>query len=285
VTATRFDHAVVAVRDLDRAIAGFGSAGFDVRPGGVHTGLGTHNAIIRFGLDYIELLAVHDAALAQAQTARNAMLEFLQDHEGLIGYAVATEDIDADAERFSATGLPAVGPFAMDRARPDGRVLSWRLLIPHGLAWRRPWPFLIQWDASDDDRLSWERPGTHSNGAIGVRGVRVLVRDVEAGRVLYGAQLGLNVDEPPAGPGTTALSYELGSSRVELLSPARPDLARALADQGEGLHELVLGSRDLRATRGRLEAAGLKVTEDGSGLHAGGPPLMGARLAFIADDH
>ncbi len=55
---SRFDHAVIAVRNLDAAISAYRALGFEVSPGGHHTGLGTYNAIIRFGLDYIELLAL-----------------------------------------------------------------------------------------------------------------------------------------------------------------------------------------------------------------------------------
>ncbi len=58
--ADRFDHAVIAVQDLDAAMAAYRDLGFAVTPGGKHTGRGTHNAIIRFGLDYLELLAVYD---------------------------------------------------------------------------------------------------------------------------------------------------------------------------------------------------------------------------------
>ncbi len=45
----------------------------------------------------------------------------------------------------------------IERLRPDGRLLSWRLLVPGGVPWLRPWPFLIQWDVPDDERLAWER--------------------------------------------------------------------------------------------------------------------------------
>src|SRR3989442_10410930 len=53
---TRFDHAVIAVRDLDQALRLYRDVlGLDARPAGRHTGLGTHNGIVRFGLDYLEL--------------------------------------------------------------------------------------------------------------------------------------------------------------------------------------------------------------------------------------
>jgi catechol 2,3-dioxygenase-like lactoylglutathione lyase family enzyme len=57
---TRFDHAVIAVRDLEAATQQYQKLGFEVRPGGKHTGRGTYNSIIRFGLDYIELISIYD---------------------------------------------------------------------------------------------------------------------------------------------------------------------------------------------------------------------------------
>ncbi|MFN2521199.1 MAG: VOC family protein [Candidatus Limnocylindria bacterium] len=262
----RLDHVVIAVRDLAVAIERYRSLGFEVQPGGRHVGLGTHNALIRFGLDYIELLAVHDEAEARRQNSRSAMLDFLERREGgLIGYAVATADIDDDARRLGATGLAAVGPFAMSRTRPDGRVLSWRLLIPEGLAWRRPWPFLIQWDAADADRLAWEVPGRHPNGATSVRAVRVLVADAARGREVYGRHLGLveaSGARSEAGP-----RYRLGGTTIELVTASGdPVLQRILADEGEGIHELVLATRDVAAAERRLGTA----------------PADGARIAFSA---
>ena len=56
---TRFDHLVIAVSDLDRAMDSYRSLGFEVFPGGRHEHRGTHNALIRFGgLDYVELRGV-----------------------------------------------------------------------------------------------------------------------------------------------------------------------------------------------------------------------------------
>ncbi len=254
---SRLDHVVIAVRDLPVAIERYRALGFEVQPGGRHVGLGTHNALIRFGPDYIELLAVHDEAEARRQDSRSAMLDFLERREGgLIGYAVATTDIDDDARRFAATGLAAVGPFAMSRTRPDGRVLSWRLLIPEGLAWRRPWPFLIQWDAADAERLAWEVPGTHPNGATGIRAVRVLVADAARAREIYGRQLGLDeVVEAGGAHSDAGPRYRLGGTTIELVTPAGdPAVERILAEEGEGIHELVLATGDVAAAERRLRA-------------------------------
>ena len=120
----RFDHVVIAVRDVQAAADQYRVLGFEVRPGGRHLGRGTENALIRFGLDYIELIAVYDETEAE-DTGRGTLVEFVRQHEGgLVSYALATTDIEADAARFVSEGLEARGPYPVERERPQ----------------RRPWP-------------------------------------------------------------------------------------------------------------------------------------------------
>lgn len=286
---TRFDHAVIAVRDLEAAVERFTRLGFDVHRGGRHTGLGTYNAIVRFGLDYLELLAVADREEAIAGGAAGSeLVAFLDRHEGgLVGYAVATDDIEADARRFAATGLDAVGPFPMERRRPDGRVLSWRLLVPGGVPWVRPWPFLIQWDVPDDERLSWERPGTHANGAIGVAGVAVAVADLDWGIELYRDKLGLSfqaVDEV-ADLAARRARFSLGTFVVDVLAPTGPGEIQAAVDtSGEKPFEVVLRSADLERTRRALADSGIAVepARGRTGLSLPEQVSLGARLTFAS---
>ena len=82
---TRLDHVVIGVRDLNEAIQAYQQLGFDVRPGGRHTGLGTHNALIRFGLDYIELLAIYDESeVERAGGQGQFMMDYLRDRPGAL---------------------------------------------------------------------------------------------------------------------------------------------------------------------------------------------------------
>ena len=216
--ARRLDHVVIAVRDLDDGIARYRALGFDARSGGRHTGRGTHNAIVRFGLDYLELISVYDEAEARA-AGRNELLDVLDSREGLVAYALATDDIEGEAERIRAAGLPLIGPFAMERLRPDGSTLSWRLVIPGDGSYRRPWPFFIQWDQPDAERLARDGATAHPNGARGVRTITVGVRDLPAARHLYAEALGL----VPAGHD----AFRAGTARITLVQ-APEDGPRAI---------------------------------------------------------
>jgi len=113
---TRLDHVVIGVRDLDEAMQAFQQLGFDVRPGGRHTGRGTHNALIRFGLDYLELLAICDESeVTPSDEHGQFMLEYLRERSGaLLGFAFASDNLEDEA------GYSPGKPFAMQRARPDG---------------------------------------------------------------------------------------------------------------------------------------------------------------------
>ncbi len=262
---TRFDHVVIGVRDLDMAQERYRQLGFDVRPGGRHTGLGTHNAIIRFGLDYIELLSIYDEAEARgSRLGGQALLDFLHEREGgLLGYALATEEIEQEAKR-----LRVAVPFAMQRLRPDGRLLTWNVLIPGGVCWRRPWPFLIQWDIPDEQRLSWEEPGTHPNGAIEWIRATVIVRNLESTVDLYQHQLGLKLQERGKVSPLSAsqATFQLGTASIDLLTPTGEGLGQqVLADLGEGLLEVSLAVKDLKQACSFLRQSGIDFETETAG--------------------
>ena len=286
---TRFDHVVIGVRNLDTAIQHYRQLGFDVRSGGRHTGMGTHNAIIRFGLDYIELLAIYDEAEVRAsRLGGQALLDFLHEREGgLLGYALATADIEQEAERFHETEFPEEEPFAMQRLRPDGRLLTWRLLIPSGVCWRRPWPFLIQWDAPDEQRLSWEEPGVHPNGAIGWIRAAVAVHNLESATALYQRQLDLKLQESGevSRLASQRATFQSGTSSIDLLMPTGEGLVQqVLADLGEGLLEVSFAVRDLQQARSFLRQGGIDFEQEAAGprtLLISPHYALGARLILV----
>ena len=280
---TRFDHAVIAVRDLDEAIRLYRSLGFEVDPGGRHNGLGTYNALIRFGLDYIELISIYDQDEVRASGPRGTTLQdLLQKRQGaLAAYALATETIQQEAERLQQTGLDATGPFPMERLRPDGHLLQWRLLVPGGVSYRRPWPFIIAWDAPDEQRLTWDKPGNHPNGATRWFSIDIAVRNLESGIQLYKTQLGL--EEVSRDTTGQSAQFRFGTSTINLLAPGSSILAQSTLDEiGEGPVTLYFAVKSVEQARKLLEQQGLKVEqlENGSLLL----PLeetLGARISLV----
>jgi len=283
----RLDHVVIAVPDLDAAMRDYAALGFDVRAGGGHSGRGTHNALIEFGAGYLELLSVQDPARATAPS-QAALAAFTREQGGgLIGYALGTTDIEATAAQLEREGLAADGPFAMSRMRTDGREIGWRLLVPGGLSWQRPWPFFIQWDEAAD--RPGRAAGEHANGVQGVREIAVVVEDLEQGIDLYGRQLGLPLvarEEIVAWRALRA-TFECGGVSIHVCAPNAPGLvAGMLAVRGEGIWQLILGVRSLADSQSWLERQGV-VLLPATGVVDGAliPPerAVGARLVLRED--
>ena len=288
---THFDHAVIAVRDLDAATTLWRDRlGFDARPGGRHGGRGTQNSIVRFGLDYIELISIYDRDEIDTRAEGNAktLARLLERSEGgLLGYALGTDAIEDEAERLRRAGFDGCEPFPMERLRPDGRLLQWRLLVPGGATWGTPWPFFIQWEIPDEERLRWEAPGEHPNGATAIAALAITVRDLERGRELLGHHLGLR----PAGEQTVAelgarrASFTVGSARLDLLSPAGPGPIARQIDAGiEQPWQLAIAVRDLDAARRLLSDRGvalLPAPGAPNGLLIPPEQAMGARLVLV----
>ena len=283
---TRFDHAVIAVADLERAIESYRALGFDVSPGGRHEHRGTHNALIRFGgADYLELLGVYDPEKAIESGLNGCTLaEFVRDRQGgLVGHCYATDDIEAEAERTREAGLEMVGPFEMKRERPDGRVLTWRLLVPQDVPWRRRWPFFIEWDDPDEERLAVEGVGDHPNGARSVCGVSVAVRALEEAVRLYSILFDL---EPTRRDEVTDLAarratFDVQGFAIDLLSPTgNGPVQEMLERDSEGPFEVKIAVEDLG--RSRLALSEVEFTENAAQGELRPPTeaILGARLVF-----
>jgi len=283
---TRFDHAVIAVANLERAIEAYRALGFEVSLGGRHEHRGTHNALIRFnGADYVELLGIYDPVKAiESGLNGRTLAEFVRDRQGgLVGHCYATDDIEADAARMREARLEMVGPFEMRRERPDGRALTWRLLVPEDIPWRRRWPFFIEWNDPDEVRLAVEGLGDHANGARSVSGVAVAVNDLEEAVRLYSLLFG---QEPTRRDEVTDLtatrtSFDVRGFVIDLLSPAGNGPVQEMLDRdGEGPFEVKIEVEDLATAR--LALSGVEFTENTAQGELR-PPTdagLGARLVF-----
>jgi len=284
---TRFDHAVIAVADLERAVGAYRSLGFDVSPGGRHERRGTHNALIRFeGGQYIELLSVYDPDRATRSGPNGrALAEFLRDREGgLVGHCYATHDIEQEAARMRGAGLELVGPFEMRRQRPDGRTLTWRLLVPVDVPWRRRWPFFIQWDNSTEERLTVEGVGAHLNGARAVTGAAIGVRDLGEARTLYS----ILFDAEPlrrddvAGVAVERATLDIHGFTIDLLAPnGEGPVQQAIESVGEGPLEVTVEVANPEAAVEILAHAGIEPEgARGGALRVPAGAALGARLVL-----
>jgi Glyoxalase-like domain len=142
------DHLVYAVPGVGEASEWLART-TGVRPvaGGRHVGLGSRNALAALGDGaYLELigpdpsqdvkLTGHPFGLADLTAPR------------LVTWAVRVDDIDGAVEASRGRGYDPGPIVELERERPDGVILRWRLTRPAELPFGGVVPFLIDWGES-----------------------------------------------------------------------------------------------------------------------------------------
>jgi catechol 2,3-dioxygenase-like lactoylglutathione lyase family enzyme len=124
------DHLVIAVADPDAAAADLeASLGLGFTGGGRHERGGTFNRLAFLGETYVELIGVFDRGLARSSGAfavGQAAMAMLDDGlEGLVTYALRSDDVAADVARLRGVGSEIDAPVAGSRTRPDGETVRW----------------------------------------------------------------------------------------------------------------------------------------------------------------
>ncbi|MGC1676180.1 MAG: VOC family protein [Candidatus Binataceae bacterium] len=208
---TGIDHVVIAVADLDSAIASYAQAGFTVVRGGKHN-IGTHNALIAFADgSYIELIAFLNPVPG------HPWFKALELGGGVTDFCMRTDDLEADVAALRSAGAAIGDPTAMTRDRPDGFRLSWVLAIPQP-PYSGQLPFMIRDETPRDERVPRER--SHRNGASAILRVTVAVENPGATSRYYARVLGR-----PAAPrqrldlDASGVAFAIGSYQVELVAP------------------------------------------------------------------
>src|SRR5262245_37738301 len=104
---TLIDHIMICVPDLDRGIEQYTKLGFNIYAGGVHPGVGTHNAIGFNGADYLELLAIRDPVEAAGRWGRagGTLSEFIAAGGGIRYIVLQSDDLAADVNAMRGRGV------------------------------------------------------------------------------------------------------------------------------------------------------------------------------------
>jgi catechol 2,3-dioxygenase-like lactoylglutathione lyase family enzyme len=230
---TRIDHVMICVPDLAKAIETYTRIGFDVRPGGVHTGRGTENAIAFNAEDYVELMAVRDRAEYLAASPDGGLLEFLAKGGGFRYVAVQSDDLAADVAAMRGRGVDVSDVADGERRTPAGQLLLWKA-ARLGPANALP-IFFIQHLTPLAERRG--TVGRHPNGIERVDRVYVAVTDVGASASVYGRVLGLPVPKIQRGAviKSDMAVFDLGPTGLTIAQPMEPGpAAEALARRGPG---------------------------------------------------
>ncbi|MBB3180854.1 VOC family protein [Variovorax sp. Sphag1AA] len=258
----QLDHIVIAVNDLETAIADYTTLGFNVLRGGDHPGRTTHNALVVFADgSYFELIAW------KAPAPEERWWQLLQRHgEGVVDFALLPQSTSETVKAAAQRGLVLDGPLDGGRLRPDGERLHWQTARPPS----PDLPFLCGDLTPRALRVPEGNARRHPNGVTGVASLAIAVRDLDATVARYRALLGPDAVDTHVGravnlPGAQSrlALVTLGENTIVLSSPrdargdadtAQDPLELRLAARGEGPFAIVLRtSANTAATTGALD--------------------------------
>ena len=262
------DHVLIGIRDLDETMSTFGERiGFTVTPEGVHPGRGTHNRLIVFGPEYLELISVRDPSEG---LFRPNLPTFLESREGLFIFAMGTDDVDAGASELRGKGIDVAAPVDGARSNEDGSVAySWRQAEIAADEMPGSQTFLIQHNHTIAERYREPaEPTRHANGASGIDYLSLAVHHAAEAASRWREIFGLEAASAreDAESGVKEVAVALGGRQLRFLSPLREGpLSQSLERFGEGPYELGIQVPDLRATSAYLEKQGALSAEHGGG--------------------
>jgi hypothetical protein len=199
------DHLVIAVRSVEAAEAELSRAlGLAFTGGGRHESAGTYNRLAFLGDTFIELIGAFDRELSEAAGAsfpvgRAAVAWLDAGREGLVTFALASDDVAADVALLRLEGSPIGEPLAGSRTRPDGEVVRWSTAFPPALGPELP-PFLIEHELAGAEwgadvravRAASRHPG---GGQLRLATLELPVTDAEAVADTYGKEIGIAFSE------------------------------------------------------------------------------------------
>lgn len=162
------DHVVHYSNDVQSAVETFQAEGLHAVMGGSHKQWGTHNGLSHFGLTYIEWLGIEDETVLKRSRGRNPVFQdayrLLPESPVLHKMAIRTPNIEGILQSLQQKGIQTSGILANSRVNREGQLIRWKMLILENQPGQIPYPFFIEWEESDDERLrNLERSGVAPN--------------------------------------------------------------------------------------------------------------------------
>ena len=275
---TRIDHVMMCVPELAMAVDAYTRIGFDVQPGGEHTGKGTHNAIAFTEDDYLELLSIHNRDEYVASSPAGGLLAFLERGGGFRYVAVQSDDLAADVAAMRARGIDVSDAIPGERRTPGGVTLRWKAAT---LGAANPLPiFFIEHITPLVERRG-PAAGRHPNGALRVDRVYIAVADVGEAAQTYSRVLGMPAPRIQRGAVIKAdmAVFDLGPTGLTVAEPKEPGpAAEALVSRGPGPFQALYRTRS-------MDAAATWMTDHGLPPPARGIRNTGEQAMLVTPEH
>ncbi|MPR10286.1 VOC family protein [Microvirga tunisiensis] len=217
----RIDHLVVAVHDLDQAGSFYQRLGFQVGARNRHP-WGTENRIVQLPSSFIELITVGEGTAiaphrASAFSFGAFVQDYLRDREGLAMLVLDSKDAKADAALFSESGIGSFEPFHFERSgrRPDGSETKVAFTLAFTSAENSPKAGFFVCQQHFPENFWNPEFQRHDNKATQISSVTLAAPSPERLRSFLRAFSGVQ----PASPDGDDLSFRLGDSHIDVLTP------------------------------------------------------------------
>jgi len=284
----RLDHLVICVRDLAQAALDWQTLGFSLTPTGVHP-FGTSNRLAMFGNNFIELLAVTDAAAVPPAASGHFSFaahnrDFLATGEGMSMLAMHSADAHADAARFKAHHIGAYAPFdfGRDAVLPGGGTARVAFSLAFATDAAMPGIAFFTCQQRHPPELFWKPEyQRHPNGALRVIEVVMSAPEPAAHRGFLE-----RITESAAELAPGRLTVGDSGDRITVLGPA--EMARRLPGLASEPTPRFCAARlavtDLDATKRALKNNGVAFEVSGAVLLVPSAASHGLALEFVQQE-
>jgi catechol 2,3-dioxygenase-like lactoylglutathione lyase family enzyme len=270
------DHAVVGVRDLERARSSYERLGFRLTPRGHHVGRGTADHCVMFAADHVELHGLVDPSMPNHDLDR-----FLEQREGMMALALLSTDADATHSAWHEVGLASALCDLGRVLEPETELRFKKVKLPPEATGGVPLFACAHLTPEPMRQAAWLE---HPNGSIGIASITVAVEEpgalVEPMAQVFGSTNLTETDD--------TLAVHTGHGVVLFATPddldmLHPHLQTLALDSHPTLATLSLEVRDLERTAAWLEDHDVPYSRDRRGAIGVGPELThGVMLEFVA---
>lgn len=274
---TSIDHVILPVRSLAAAAEPFERLGLTLTPRSEHKGAGTANRAAFVGGEtnsfYIELLTVHDTAMARAAGDREYLIEALARDPALVRVMLGCSDIPAMAVR----GRPHGGGEPYDAYREDGSKICDVVALPPSAGFGAA---AIQYVTPAPQLYAARKERGLFDSTFPLKRLdhlAAIAPDIEGTTKTWVDGLGVPVHGEVTTPAMVIRQMKLGDAIMELLGPSGPESPMAARPPGlVSMCAFEVESLDTAVAAARQR--GFTVTDPSTGV------LPGTRTATIPPD-